>query len=317
MKAVFLDWQSLDRDDLDPQSLLAAVDDYQVYGQTLPGQVLERMQGTQVVISNKVVLSREVLTQCPGLQLICVAATGTNNIDLEAARELGIAVSNVRAYGTASVAQHVFALMIALSNRLLDYVAAVRHGDWSRSEQFCLLDYPICEISGKTLGIVGYGELGQAVARLAEAFGMRVLIAARDEQDSRPGRIPLDSLLPQVDVLSLHCPLTEDNHNLISREQLSRMQAHALLINTARGGLVDEAALAQALLDGRLGGAALDVLAQEPPPVDHPLCLGNIPNLIVTPHVAWASRESRQRMVDQLADNITAFKGGQLQNRVV
>lgn len=317
MKAVFLDWQSLDRDDLQASSLHAVVDEYVAHDHCEPQQVLERIRDAGVVISNKVVLNREVMQQCPSLRLICVSATGTNNIDLEAAQELGIAVTNVRAYGTPSVVQHVFALMIALSNRLLDYVAAVGRGDWSRSDQFCLLDYPITELGGKTLGIVGFGELGQAVARMAEAFGMQVLVAGRDDDDRREGRIPLHELLRQVDIVSLHCPLTDTNRNMIGEYELSLMQPHALLINTARGGLVDEQALATALRQGVIAGAALDVLSQEPPSVDHVLLKEHFPNLIITPHIAWASRESRQRMVEQLADNITAFLRGEMKNRVV
>lgn len=317
MKAVFLDWHSLDRDDLDPGLLQSAVAEYRQYTHTTPDQLLERVGDAEIVISNKVVLDADLLAQFPQIKLICIAATGSNNVDLEAAEARGVAVANVRAYGTASVVQHVFSVMIALSNRLMDYRAAVQRGDWQRSEQFCLLNYPIREIAGKTLGIIGFGELGQAVARVAEAFGMRVLVARRDQLDPRPGRLPLDVLLPQVDVLSLHCPLTDDNHNLIGQEQLASMKDDALLINAARGGLVDETALAASLRKGALGGAAVDVLSKEPPVAGNPLLADDIPNLIITPHIAWASRESRQRMVNQLAENIEAFMRGETKNRLV
>jgi glycerate dehydrogenase len=238
-------------------------------------------------------------------------------VDLDAAARRGIAVCNIRRYATPSVVQHVFALLLSLTRHLSDYQRAVQSGAWQRSGQFCLLDYPIRELGGLTLGIVGYGELGQAVAATAEqAFGMRVLIAQRPGGSAEPGRLPLQQLLPQVDVLSLHCPLTPETRGLIGAEELALMKPDALLINTARGGIVDEVALATALLAGRLGGAGIDVLASEPPGSDSPLLQQPIPNLIVTPHIAWASRQSRQRLLDQLAQNIAAFMAGRPQNLV-
>lgn len=310
MKAVFLDWRSLDQDDLDPTPLKVVVDELVFYPSSDPDEARRRSDGSVVLISNKVRVGPDVLDAASALRLVCVAATGTNNVDLEATRARGVVVSNVRAYGTASVVQHVFSLMIALNNRLLDYHEAVVHGQWQRSSQFCLLDYPIREIAGKTLGIVGFGELGQGVARIAEAFGMRVLVARRGPDDARPGRLSLHELLAEVDVLSLHCPLTEQNRNLIGSRELALMKPTAMLINTARGGLVDEAALAASLREGRLAGAAVDVLSQEPPTDDNPLLQPGLPNVIVTPHIAWASREARQRIVDQLAENIAAFRRG-------
>jgi glycerate dehydrogenase len=214
-------------------------------------------------------------------------------VDLDAAARRGIAVCNIRRYATPSVVQHVFALLLSLTRHLSDYQRAVQSGAWQRSGQFCLLDYPIRELGGLTLGIVGYGELGQAVAATAEqAFGMRVLIAQRPGGSAEPGRLPLQQLLPQVDVLSLHCPLTPETRGLIGAEELALMKPDALLINTARGGIINEGALAAALLTGRLGGAGIDVLATEPPGSDSPLLQQPIPNLIVTPHIAWASRQS-------------------------
>jgi glycerate dehydrogenase len=270
-----------------------------------------------VVVTNKVVLDRDHLRSTPSLKLVCVAATGTNNVDLEAARELGIAVANVSAYATPAVVQHVFALMLAHATRLAEYRKAVRDGAWARSDQFCLLDYPIRELASLTLGIVGYGELGRGVAKVAEAFGMRVLVAQRPGGPAEAGRLPLADLLPRVDVLSLHCPLTETTRNLIGGAELALMRRDALLINTARGGIVDEWALADALRRGVIGGAAVDVLTVEPPRDGNPLLDPALPNLIVTPHTAWASRESRQRLIDEVAANIHAFAGGTARNRVV
>jgi glycerate dehydrogenase len=307
--AVFLDHASLDLGDLDLQPLHAAFDSLTLHGTTAHAQRIARLQGAQVVISNKVRLDAETLAACPDLKLILIAATGTNNVDLQAARQLGISVCNCQAYGTPAVAQHTLMLMLALTTSLPDYQRDVRAGRWQQAAQFCLLDHPIIELNGKTLGILGYGELGRAVANLARAFGMQVLIG---ELPGRPGadRLPLDKLLPQVDVLSLHCPLTEKTRNLIGAEQLARMKPGALLINSARGGLVDEQALADALRTGQLGGAATDVLSEEPPRNGNPLLAADIPRLIVTPHSAWGSREARQRIVAQLAENANAFLAG-------
>ncbi|MBD3669688.1 MAG: 2-hydroxyacid dehydrogenase [Gammaproteobacteria bacterium] len=316
MFGVFLDRASLDLGDLDFSALNASLPSWQYFEQSTPDAVVEHIAGAEVVITNKVVLERQCLEQSSGLRLICVAATGTNNVDLRVAAERGITVCNVRAYGTASVVQHVFSLITALSNNLLHYHQAVQSGRWQQSEQFCLMDYPIREIAGKVMGIVGYGELGQAVASLAEAFGMEVLVANRPGGKSQPGRLDLNDLLPRVDVLSLHCPLTKDTLGLIGAAELARMKDDALLINTARGGIVDEAALAESLSQGRLGGAGFDVLSVEPPREGNPLLEINLPNLIVTPHMAWASRESRQRLLDQVANNVRAFMAGTPHNVV-
>lgn len=318
MLGVFLDRDSLDMGDLDFSRLEQSLPNWRMYPQSMPGSVADRLQHAAVVVSNKVVLDADALAAAKDLKLICVAATGTNNVDLDAAARLGIPVSNVRAYGTASVSQHVFSLITALSNNLMAYDRAVRAGRWQDSEQFCLMDYPIRELAGQVMGIVGYGELGRAVARLAEAFGMQVLISARPGQAVEPGsgRVPLQELLGRVDVLSLHCPLTEETRGLIGAAELALMKPDALLINTARGGLVDEAALVSALRAGRLGGAGFDVLTVEPPRQGNPLLAGDIPRLLLTPHIAWASRESRQRLLDQVADNIRAYLAGQPQNIV-
>ncbi len=308
MLGVFLDKASLDRNDLDLNALSASLPKMHYYPASTPEQVAERIQQATAVISNKAIVNANAIASASQLKLICVAATGTNNIDLEAARQHGITVCNTRGYGTPSVVQHVFTLMLALSTRLSDYQQAVNQDRWQQAKQFCLLDFPIRELAGKTLGIVGYGELGRGVARIAEAFGMQVLIAQRPgspEQDDN--RLPLNELLPRIDMLSLHCPLTAETQGLIGPEELALMRSDALLINTARGGIVNAQALAQALRTGKLGGAGVDVLTEEPPVLGNPLLAGDIPNLIVTPHCAWGSRESRQRLADQLAENIQSF----------
>jgi glycerate dehydrogenase len=222
----------------------------------------------------------------------------------------------VTGYATPAVVQHVFAMMLGWAARLWDQQRAVRDGAWSASEHFCLLGQPVRELSGKRLGIVGYGELGRAVGKVAEAFGMQLLIAERPGGPARAGRIPLSDLLPQVHVLTLHCPLADNTRGLIGAAELATMRDDALLINTARGGIIDEQALADALRVGRPAAAAVDTLSIEPPPLDHPLLAPDLPNLIITPHVAWASIEARQRLIDEVATNIAAFCAGQQRNRV-
>jgi glycerate dehydrogenase len=314
---VFLDTASLDQSDLSWDGLKRALPELIGHESTSPDQILDRSHDAEIIITNKVVLDAGILQQLKALRLICVTATGTNNVDLQYCAKHGITVCNVRDYATASVVQHVFTLILALTTRLGDYRAAVAAGDWTRSSQFCLLDFPITELAGKTLGIIGYGVLGRAVAEIAEAFGLKMLVAQRPGSKLCPeGRVPLHELYTHADIISLHCPLAENTQGLISAEVLRQMQDHALLINTARGGLVDEPALALALREGHIGGAGLDVLSQEPPPTDHPLLAADIPNLLITPHIAWASRESRQRLLDQVGDNIIAYLNGQPQNVV-
>ncbi len=314
--AVFLDLDSIDRDDLDLSKLNAAVDNWEWHGLVQESELAQALAGADVVVSNKVLLSDEQLSKARDLKLVCIAATGANNIDLEAAARNNIAVCNVSGYATPSVVQHVFTLLLALTTRFNEYTSAVKTGAWSRSNFFCLLDYPIRELDGKTIGIVGYGHLGRAVAKVAEAFGMKVMLAKRNSEDQRPGRIALHDLLPQVDMLSLHCPLTEETRGMIGADELALMKKDAVLINTARGGLVDEDALLDALQTQQISGAGLDVLEKEPPPPGYPLLKVDLPNLIITPHTAWASRESRQRLLDEIALNIEAFKAGELRNAV-
>ncbi len=309
-RAVFLDLSPLDQGDLDLAPLQSAFAELTCHTLTSETQIVDRLQGAEVAIVNKVALSDATLAACPDLKLILVAATGVNNIDLAAAKQRGIAVCNCQAYGTATVAQHTLMLLLALATRLPDYQAAVARGRWQESGQFCLLDFPIIELAGKTLGVLGHGELGGAVGKLAEALGMRVLVGNLPGRPPRPDRLELDELLPQIDALTLHCPLTEQTRNLIGARELQLMKPAAFIINTARGGLIDEQALADTLRSGHLGGAATDVLISEPPSNDNPLLAADVPRLIVTPHSAWGSREARQRIVGQLRENAEAFFAG-------
>jgi glycerate dehydrogenase len=318
MPAVFLDYATVSFDgDLDPRSLHAALPGLEIRDHTAPHEIAARVAGREVVLVNKLRITREIIEESPALRLIALAATGTNNVDLVAAGERGVAVCNLRDYCTASVVQHVFGVLLLLTQKLREYDALVRSGAWQRGEQFCLLDYPIRELVGRRLGIVGYGTLGRGVARAATAFGMEVLVANRPGGTPVPGRMDLDELLAAVDVLSLHCPLAPATQGMIGASRLSRMKRDAVLINTARGALVDAAALADALRGGRLGGAAIDVLSQEPPVDGNPLLAGDIPNLIVTPHIAWAAREARQRCIDEMAANVADFRRGGRRGRVV
>ena len=313
---MLLDLDTLHPSDLDLSKLMHSLPHWRIFQRTAPDSVAERIRRANVVVSNKAPLDAVALRQTTELRLICIAATGVNNVDLHAATAARIAVCNARRYATPSVVEHVFALILALTRRLEEHNRAVGAGRWGEAGGFCLLDFPVRELAGKTMGIVGFGELGRAVSRVAEAFGMRVLLAQRPGAPPKPGRYPLADLLPQVDILSLHCPLTDQTRKLIDARRLALMKPDALLINTARGGIVDEAALAHALDAGALGGAGIDVLEEEPPAHGSPLLALTLPNLIITPHVAWASREARQRLVDQVAENISAFGRGTPRNLV-
>ncbi len=315
-KAVFLDLATIGPGDL---SLLPFEDlplSWVYYDSTPPEKLYNRIRGAEIIITNKCKLSADSLKHAPLLRYVCAAATGFNHIDVDAAYRKGIAVSNVRDYATPSVVQHVYALILSLSTRLMDYHSAIKDGAWQRSENFCLLDYPIEEVSGKTLGIIGYGTLGQAVAKVAPALGMEVLICQHLHSGAESGRLELEELLSTADIISLHLPLNEKTTRLIGEREISLMKPGSLLINTSRGGIVDEKALADALKLKHIGGAGIDVLAAEPPVDGSPLLEVNIPNLIITPHTAWASRQSRQRLVDQVADNIRSFLAGDIAYRV-
>ncbi|ALQ01587.1 2-hydroxyacid dehydrogenase [Pseudomonas brassicacearum] len=309
-RAVFLDHPSLDLGDLDLGPLRNCFSDLQLFARTTPDQVIERLKGATVAITNKIVIDAQAMAASPELKLILISATGTNNVDLAAARSHGITVCNCQGYGTPSVAQHTIMLLLNLATRLADYQKAVGDGRWQQASQFCLLDYPIVELEGKTLGLLGHGELGSAVGRLAEAFGMRVLLGQIPGRPARPDRLPLEQLLPQVDALTLHCPLNEHTRNFIGARELALLKPGTFVVNTARGGLIDEQALAEALRSGHLGGAATDVLSVEPPTQGNPLLAGDIPRLIVTPHNAWGSREARQRIVGQMSENAQGFFSG-------
>jgi glycerate dehydrogenase len=316
VKAVFLDYESLDKNDLDFNGLKAIFDDFYLYPTTRPDQVLERIRDVNVIITNKVLIDAELMEQCPQLKLILISATGTNNVDLLAAKKRGIVVCNCQGYGIAAVAQHTLMLMLNLATSFLDYDRAVRAGQWNRSSQFCLLDFPIVELSGKTLGIVGYGDLGQAVADLARAFGMTVKIAQLEHRPPVEGRIALNTLLAEADFISLHCPLNEETRDLISSAAFDLMKPTAFLINCARGGIVNEAALFDALKQKKIAGAASDVLSVEPPKSGNILLDDDDLNLIITPHSAWGSVDARQRIVQQVIENTEAFKKGQALRQV-
>lgn len=288
------------------------------FAETTADQIVPRLRGAHIAIVNKARLGLAELEALPDLKMIALAATGSDNVDLVACRARGIVVSNVRGYAVTTVPEHVMALLLALSRRLFDYTADVAAGRWSRSPNFCFLDYPIRDLRGAMLGIVGSGSLGQGVAELARGFGMQVVFSERPGAGTvREGRVAFDALLGQADVISLHCPLTDDTRHLINARTLAMMKPGALLINTARGALVDEQALADALRAGTIGGAAVDVLSKEPPVTSNPLLAGGIPNLIVTPHVAWASGAAMRAMADQVIDNIDAFMAGNPRNSLV
>ncbi|MEM9171098.1 MAG: D-2-hydroxyacid dehydrogenase [Pseudomonadota bacterium] len=313
--AVFLDAATLG-DDVDLSALATLCKHFESYQATADHEVLARCEHVSAVFTNKVRFDAATLRALPSLRYIGLTATGTDIVDLRAAADAGIAVSNITAYCTQSVVQHVFAVLLQLTHRLPDYIADVRAGRWSDSSAFCLLDHPIRELAGLTMVIVGYGELGRAVAQVAGAFGMRVLITRRNQEDTRTDRVALTDALAQADVVSLHCPLNDSTRQMINAQTLALMKSDCVLINTARGGLIDSHALLEALQSGALAGAALDVLDIEPPPAEHPLLTQSLPNLIITPHIAWAAREARQRAIQQTADHYAAFLAGQSINRV-
>lgn len=308
MKAVMLDADSMGSG-IDFTPIQNCVDELVLHGTTSPADCVSRLQQADIAISNKVLLDAATLNALPGLRLICVVATGMNNVDLQAAEKLGIQVRNVVAYGTASVAQHTMMLMLALANRLLPYQRDVRAGHWQISSNFCLQNYTTLQLQGKHLVIVGSGELGSEVARLAQAFGMRVSFCARPGNEHNDARPDLSELAPSADVISLHCPLNEHTRGLISRSLMAALKPGCLLINCSRGGLVDDEAALDALTAGHLGGYGTDVLPLEPPRGGHILldALQQPVNLIVTPHNAWITPEARQNLINKTAENIRAF----------
>src|SRR5829696_3399927 len=305
----------LDRDTLSPEACLRAPafpHRLDVFAKTAPAEVAERIRDADIVITNKAPLRREAIIGARNLRLVAVAATGTDVVDLEACTARGILVSNIRNYAVHTVPEHTFALIFALRRSIVAYRDAVIRGRWQEAGQFCFFDYPIRDLAGSTLGIIGDGVLGRAVADLGRAFGMRVLFSA-DKGVSGMGPLytPFDEVMRTSDIITLHLPLMPSTRNMIAEREFALMERRPLLINTARGGLVDEQALVPALDKGQIGGAGFDVVTQEPPPPDHPLMrLAGRPNVILTPHVAWASQEAIQSLADQLIDNVEAFWSG-------
>ena len=317
-KAAFLDFATLGPG-IDTAALdgLAAVD-YHPYSSA--AEIPARIADCEIAIVNKAALTASMIADARDLRLIVLSATGTDNVDTAAAQRRGIAVANSREYCTASVVQQVFALVLCLTQNVIGYDRLSRSGAWSRSRSFALFDHPIRELSGRTLGIVGLGALGRSVAEVGRCFGMQVLVSARPgarAQDVPAGRVAFDAVLAAADVLTLHCPLNDETYHMIGAAELARMKPDALLINTARGALVDEQALADALRAESLGGAGIDVLSEEPPVNGNPLLDPAIPRLIVTPHIAWAAREARQRAIMQVAENIRAWRAGESLRRIV
>ena len=308
---------------LDRDSLIATVrrpafaHEWIDHAATAPDQVVERLRGATVAVTNKVALRAEALAQLPELRMVAVAATGLDNVDLAACRARGILVANIRNYSHVSVPEHCFTLILALRRNLRAYVTDVEAGRWEHSTRFCLLDHPIGDLAGTRLGIVGFGALGQRVAQIGRAFGMHICTTSRSPV-AEPGvtQLGLDELLATSDVISLHLPLSEQTRHMIGARELGLMKPTAILINTARGGLVDEAALAEALMRRTIGGAGFDVLSKEPPAQDNPLLGLRLPNFILTPHVAWASAGAMQTLADMLVDNIEAWEAGRPINLV-
>ena len=312
-RIVFLDRKSLIADLRAPSFAHHWTD----HEQTRPEEVLARIKDARIVISNKVKLPGDLLAQAPGVKMIAVCATGTDNVDLAYCKANGIAVSNIRGYAVHTLPEHVFMLLLALRRNLIGWREDVRGGLWQKSDQFCLFTRPINDLYGSTLGLIGHGTLGNGVRKIAEAFGMRVLVAEHKNASTvRDGYAAFDTVLTEADVISLHIPLAPETRHLIGTREFGLMKSSALLINTARGNLVDEAALIQALKSGQIAGAGFDVLAVEPPREGNPLLDLDLPNFILTPHVAWSSRNAMQIMADQLVDNIEAFVAGKPGNLV-
>lgn len=311
----------LDRDTLSPETVLrplAFPHELVVHDRTAPGEVAARIAAADIVITNKAPVRGEALAGAERLRLIAVAATGTDIVDLAACAARGVAVANIRGYAVHTVPEHTFALILALRRSLLAYRDSVARGRWQEAGQFCYFDHPIRDLAGSTLGVIGDGALGRAVAELGKAFGMRVLFSAyKGSSGMGPLYTPFEEVLRTSDVITLHSPLLPATRHMIAAPEFALMERRPLLINTARGGLVDEAALYDALVNGQIAGAGFDVATAEPPPSDHPLMrLLALPSFILTPHVAWASREAIQALADQLIDNIEAFWAGTPRNLV-
>jgi glycerate dehydrogenase len=316
MKAVFLDFATMGGG-LDLAPLRAITPDLTIFDVSTPEQVAERIRDASIVFTNKINLSARLLQQASQLKFIGLTATGTDNVDLDSASKHGIAVCNIRDYCTQSVVEHVFGALLMITHSLHRFQRSVAAGEWQKSHDPFLLVHPVRELSAMTMGIVGYGSLGQGVARMAESFGMTIIVSGRPRSSETPNdRVAFDDVLEQADVISLHCPLNDETRNLFAAEQFRRMKSSAILINTARGGLVDSAALTHALGTGEIYAAAVDVLPKEPPIDGDPLLDYQGDNLIITPHIAWATNEARQNAINELAANARAFLDGQERNRV-
>ena len=316
MKIVVLDGYTLNPGDLRWDEL-RALGDCDIHDRLRDDELVPRAADAEVMLTNKMTVSRKHMSQLPKLRYIGVTATGYNIVDVEAARERKIAVTNVPAYGTASVAQMTFALLLELTQRTGHHAQTVREGRWSKSPDFCYWDFPLVELDGLTMGIIGFGRIGRAVARLAQAFGMKVIATGRTKPANLPTGVvwtDLEALLRASDVVSLHCPLTPETKHIINAQRLALMKLSAFLLNTSRGPLVDEPALAAALRAGQIAGAGLDVLTEEPPPANHPLYTA--PNCFITPHIAWATRAARARLMRVAVENVRAFINGKPQNVV-
>jgi glycerate dehydrogenase len=310
---VVVDGHTLNPGDLNWDAL-KDLGECRIYDRTAPHELLERISQAQIVLTNKVPLDRAIIEKSPELKYIGVLATGFNIVDVQAAKERGIPVCNVPGYGTASVAQAVFALLLELTNAAGGHSVSVKEGQWTRSSDFCYTLSPQIELAGLTLGIVGYGRIGQAVAAIARGFGMKVIAFNRSAVKDGAQQVSLDELFQHSDVISLHCPLTPETKELVNAGRIEKMKRSAFLINTSRGPLIDEKALSEALNSGRIRGAGLDVLSMEPPPADYPLLKAK--NCIITPHIAWATTAARQRLMDVAVQNVRSFLSGQPRNVV-
>lgn len=319
MKAVFLDFGTMGAEDLDPSTLAAVVPNLEVFDSTPPELVAERIDGVEFVFANKVRMTAELISNASDLRFIGLTATGVDNVDLDAAEKHDVAVCNIRSYCTQSVVEHVFAVLLNLTHSIRQYDRSARSGAWQKADNFCMLEFPIRELSAMTIGLVGHGNLGGGVARMARQFGMTVMLARRPGTEAAPGdgRFALTEVLERSDAISLHCPLTDATRGLIGGRELLLMKPGAILINTARGGLVDSAALVEALRSGTIAAAAIDVLPNEPPVGGDPLLDYEGDNLILTPHIAWGTVEARQKAIDEVAANAEAFLAGDRRNRVV
>ena len=318
MNGVILDCDSLGPDSLDLGPLHELPINWTLYPDSSDDQVAERIIDADIVLTNKAMFSEADMSAAPRLKFIGVMATGTHHIALEAARQRGIVVSNAIGYCTGSVVQHVWSLILALTTKLLPHHNAVLDGRWQQKPNFCAMDFPVRELSGKVMGVIGAGELGKGVAKIAEAFGMQVIYAALPghSHSGSMDRMALDDFLSCADVISIHCPLTAKTWDLIGEPQFALMKDSTLIINSARGGIINEAALKQALITGQIAGAATDVLTVEPPVDGNVLLDQTIPNLIITPHSSWVAIEARQRLIVQLADNLRGFLDGKPRNQV-